>query len=613
MASVRRELLEPLVRVADWLFAHRDDGGRLVCEEHRIEHTGKSACAAILAVRLAVHDADSGRDWGALAIEQGRRLVANLTREGTSPCHTFHPGRHDPYNNSNHVIDGGSCSDALAELVLTLGDSLSADDREAFRAASLLHARTYLRYAVLDKGIPAQRAWGLTGLAGAFALEPDPELERAGIEAVGGLEAIQNPDGSFPYHPTEWGAEHVGASDGSSFYHSRVTAFTLFALERMGRDPTDPTFARPLQLGADFVECLQGPDGIKVGLVEAKPWYWGAHYEVVSHPFDAFALARAGRVFGRRELSRAAVRSFRAWAAHLTPEGRPRSHLPAPGLGTSYQCPLFWAAHACWMARALPELEAELAREDAEDARDPGGGSGGRSEGGSVVERGERPAARRSIQLRVKHFPTLELVRLEDDAVVAWVRGRRAGYNVHHGSPHGAGLLRVVRKSDCAELVARRRLRALQEAEWSARRGGPRPLASWAHNGHELRFAWWLTRHQVRTRRPGGPLAEAARVLHRGLWDFASPAVSSSFALDCELDVRDDGVSVRSGLAWAGGAPVPGARTERQFLLDGAGLCVRDELVAKDLPRAVYTVPAAATEVLREPRTGPGVVSYRLA
>ena len=76
---------------------------------------------------------------------------------------------------------------------------------------------------------------------------------------------------------------------------------------------------------------------------------------------------------------------------------------------------------------------------------------------------------------------------------------------------------------------------------------------------------------------------------------------------------RDDGVRVRWGLAWAGGAPVPGARTERQFLLDGAGLCVRDELVAKDLPRAVYTVPAAATEVLREPRTGPGVVSYRLA
>jgi len=103
-----------------------------------------------------------------LAISQGRRLVANLKREGDSPCHTFRPGWHDPFNGSNSVIDGGACSDALAHLVRALGPSLAADERERFAAASLLHARTYLRYAVLDKGIPAQRAWGLTGLAGAW-------------------------------------------------------------------------------------------------------------------------------------------------------------------------------------------------------------------------------------------------------------------------------------------------------------------------------------------------------------------------------------------------------------------------------------------------------------
>ena len=97
--------------------------------------------------------------------------------------------------------------------------------------ASRLHARTYLRYAVLDKGIPAQRAWGLTGLAGAWSLEPDPELERAAIEAVGVLEGIQHADGSFPYHPIEWGAEHPGESDVSSFYHSRIPGlFTAWSL-----------------------------------------------------------------------------------------------------------------------------------------------------------------------------------------------------------------------------------------------------------------------------------------------------------------------------------------------------------------------------------------------
>lgn len=585
--AIREELLEPLRRTARWLFSLRDGQGRIVCPEHRIEHTGKSGCAAILAARLAVHDphgAPGGTDWGALAVEQGRRLVANLKREGTSPCHTFHPGRHDPFNNSNHVIDGGSCSDALAELVLTLGERLGADEREAFRAASLLHARTYLRYAVLDKGIPAQRAWGLTGLAGAFALEADGELERAGIEAVGGLEAIQNGDGSFPYHPTEWGAEHVGASDGSAFYQSRVSAFTLFALDRLGRNPTDATFAGPLRRGLDFVQALQGPDGIKVGLLEAKPWYWGAHYEVASHPFDTFLLARGGEVFGRREPGQAAVRSFRAWADHLEPDGRPRSHRPAPGLGRSYQCPLFWAAHACWHARALPELERALAH-GADDEQATAGDAGG----------GARPA--RSISLRVAHFPDVDLARLEDDVVVAWVRGRRPGYNLHHGSPHGAGLLRVVRRRDRAELVRRVRLAPDQEAEWSGRAGRLSPRRGWHHAAAELRFSWWLARHQQRTGRPGGLWSEPARVVRRGLFGFASARVSSCFPVAAELELRDDGAVLRSTLAWAGGEPVPGSATERQYLLDGSGLAVHDAVRPGAARGVEHRPPAAAVEL----------------
>ena len=603
-APIRDELLEPLRRCARWLFSLRDGAGRIVCPEHGIEHTGKSGCAAILAARLAAHDpragAPGGTDWGALAVEQGRRLVARLTREGTSPCHTFHPGRHDPYNNSNHVIDGGSCSDALAELVTTLGERLSADDREAFRAASLLHARTYLRYAVLDKGIPAQRAWGLTGLAGAFALEADPELERAGIEAVGGLEAIQNADGSFPYHPLEWGAEHVGASDGSAFYQSRVSAFTLHALARLGRDPRADTFVGPLARGLDFVSALQGPDGIKVGLLEAKPWYWGAHYEVASHPFDVFLLARGGEVLGRPAHGLGALRAFRSWAAHLVAggadDGRPRSHLDGPGRRPSYQCPLFWAAHACWHARALPELERASARE-----APPAAG-----------ERVEAPGRGRSISARVAHFPDVDLVRLEDDAVVAWVRGRRPGYNLHHGSPHGAGLLRAVRKRDGAELVRRARLAADQEGEWSGRAGHFRAGRGWRQGAGELRFSAWLARHQHRTKRPGGPLAPPLRVLREGIAAFGSSRVSSAFPLDAELELRDDGVLCRASLAWAGGAPVPGAVTERLFQLAGEGLHVRDRATpgaARDLG---HRMPEGAGELERGAERGARFVAYRL-
>src|SRR5205814_3738169 len=99
-------------------------------------------------------------------------------------------------------------------------------------------------------------------------------------------------------------------------YQSRVTAFLFYALERMGRDPKHEIFRTPLARGLDFLVALQGPDGTKCGLVEAKPWYWGAAYEVASHPFDCYALAAGWRHFARERYARAALAAFRAWAAH---------------------------------------------------------------------------------------------------------------------------------------------------------------------------------------------------------------------------------------------------------------------------------------------------------
>ena len=181
-------ILEPLGRTLAWLLSLRDGQGRIVCPWHKVEHTGKSAGVIGLALALRTHDPDANREeLLGVAVEQARRLVANLVNEPDSPCYTFRPGRHDPFNCSNSVIDGGACSDALAQLVREAGDELDEKDRDSFQAASLLHARTYLRYAVLDKGVPAQRAWGLAGLAGAWSLENDEDLSRAAIEAVGVL------------------------------------------------------------------------------------------------------------------------------------------------------------------------------------------------------------------------------------------------------------------------------------------------------------------------------------------------------------------------------------------------------------------------------------------
>ncbi len=589
---IREELLEPLRRALRWLEGLRDSRGAIVCPEHRIEHTGKSAGAAVLAARLARYDAPEQRERHlATAIEQGRRLVANLYREGTSECHTFWPGRHDKFNSSNAVIDGGACSDALVELVETLGPALSDDDRRAFTHAATLHARTYLRYAVLDKGVPAQRAWGLTGLAAAWRLERKSELENAAIEAVGALEGVQNEDGSFPYHPLEWGAPHAGAGDASSFYHSRIPAFTLFALERLERNPRDRLFARPLYSALDFAEGLHGPDGIKCGLVEAKPWYWGAEYEVASHVFDVYALARAGELFGERRFTAAAVRAYRTWIEHLGRDGMPHSHAAAPGRRKSYQCPVFWACHAEWIARALPLLEASWDK----------------------IPRYERAASGGGIDLRVRAWGAVELARIEDDTLVAWVRGSRPGFNVHHGSPHGAGLLRVVRKSDGANLLSRQRLVSDQEGEWSARHGALSLERGWRHGAAELRFSLWLARNHARGRRWGSALAAPFDVAWRGVAAFGSSEVSSSFALAAPLRIDGEGVSLTSTLAHRGGDVVAGARLERRFEVDGRGLVVRERLADAGGARGVrFRFPERALE-RRGEAAASREVAYRLA
>lgn len=578
MSAVREEFVEPLRRTLEWLLSLRDAQNRIVCPEHKLEHTGKSAGAAVLALHLAQHDPARRERYVSAAIEQGRRLASNLRREGDSACFTFWPGRHDPFNSSNAIIDGGACSDALAELADELGGELSDVDRGAFADASVLHASTYLRYAVLDKGIPAQRAWGLSGLAAAWALRRGDELERAALQAIGALEGLQNTDGSFPYHPLEMGAEHAGASDVSAFYHSRIPGFTLFALERLGRNPCDPLYAGPLVRALDFTEALHGPDGLKCGLVEAKPWYWGANYEVASHAFDVYALAHGARVFGRERWARAALRAYRTWIEHTQPSGEPRSHREGPATHKSYQCPVFWACHAEWIARALPDLEHFAARLS-EPERGPG----------------------RSIDLQVRWFPDASLARLEDERVVAWVRGSRPGFNVHHGSPHGAGLVRAVRKGDRSELVVRERWSANQEAEWSGRAGSFELARGWRHGRHALRFSLWLARNHWRGGRFADALGAPFDVARRGIGAFASSEVSSAFDIGPEIELLPDGIRLQAELAHRGGERAGGTRVERTFRIEGDGLAVTERVLARgDVRELDYRVPATATSVVRE-------------
>lgn len=581
--TVSPAILEPLTRVLRWMASLRDSKGRIICPEHGVEHTGKSAGAIILACELLDLDPNADRDFlREFAIEQGRRVAGNLEREGISPCFTFRPGRHDPFNCSNSVIDGGACSDALATLVEKLGESLDSADRDLFRDASVLHARTYLRYAVVDKGVPAQRAWGLTGLTAALRLEAEEPMRRAAYRAVEELEGIQHADGSYPYHPHEWEPGHIGASDVSAFYQSRVTGFLMYSLQALGEDPKAEAYRKPLERGVDFLTALIGPDGTKAGLLEAKPWYWGANYEVASNPFDVYCLARGARLFDRPRAALAAQAAFEAWVEHLGPDGVLASHKPGPGRGLSYQCPLFWASNACWLARAARDLE-QIQRED-------------------WSEFAGRP--------RVDWFEQASLARLEDERVIAWVRGARPACNVHHGSPQGAGLLRCVRKSDGAELLPRCRLGGHQQGEWSGHAGHFSWGRGWRSGREALRFSVWIAKTHRRAGRSMDALLEPMRTFRRGILAFAHSRASSAFELKPEVSIEGAGVLLKSRLAHRDGQSVEESQLLRSFHVDGEGLVVEERLIkAGDSRGLIYHEPASCSELTRND----GVIRYRLS
>ncbi len=518
-SATRASAAAPLHRVLRWLAStERGASGELVCPEHHIEHTGKSAGALLLAVELMAHgDGGEADALFALARRVALRISSRLEREGDSTCFTFRPGRHDPYNCSNSVIDGGACSDALAAFVMAAGARLPAEEREALTRASVLHAQTYLRYCIVDKGIPAQCAWAMTGAAQAFRLSGHEVLRHACEVGAERLNGIQREDGSVPYHPVEWGAEHPGAADASAFYQSRVHAFTAFALDAvLGPEEAarrDAGFAA----GLDFLHGLQGPDGIKTASVEAKPWYWRSAYEVASHPFDVAAFAAEWRRTRAPRAASALAASWRAWLAHVGHDGRPASHVPPPGAGSnatrSYQCAFFWAAHASWMARSLPEIEEALAAEE------------------------ESPPVH---ECRVRHFEGADLARLDTPRLCAWVRGSRPPGSAFHGSPAG-GLLRVHDRATGKDLFRASPFARRPECAWSGASGVFSPGRGWRAGRDELRFSLWLARHRRRTDGVIAAAREPVRALRTAVIAPASTAVSSAFDRQSSLEVAESG------------------------------------------------------------------------
>ena len=285
----------------------------------------------------------------------------------------------------------------------------------------------------------------------------------------------------------------------------------------------------------------------------------GASYEVASHPFDVYALARGWRHFKHDRYAQGAANAFRAWVRHLGADGEPHDHEPGPGRTKSYQCPLFWAGHGSWLARSIEDLENIVSRPEAEST------------------------GRGALELSIQLFPNASLARLEDGAVAAWIRGARPAFNVHHGSPHGAGLVRVYSKSAQADVLDRVRHEWLGEAEWGGRER--RSIArGWNNSSQELRFSAWLARNHWRGDRRRDALLTPLRVFRDGVLTFADGRVSSAFHLAPEMILLSDGLTMMSRLARRDGSPIEDSSVRRTYRIDGDGLLVEDRWSSRGRP-----------------------------
>jgi hypothetical protein len=248
---------------------------------------------------------------------------------------------------------------------------------------------------------------------------------------------------------------------------------------------------------------------------------------------------------------------------------------------------VFWAAHAAWIARAAEPLARALALPRS------------------------RPSAPGAIEIHVRCFPDAALARLEDARVVAWVRGARPAHNLNHGSPHGAGLLRVYDKPSATELLERRRegMLVTPEAEWSGS-AGPWSLArGWRSGRDALRFSLWQARVEARAGHLGSTLKRVPATLLRGVLDPSSAKVASQHACAAEMFALPEGIEIKSQLAYADGTALPAARLVRSYRVGGGALEIEEYLQDAGGARNVsYRMPRLASEVLREGHR----ISYRL-
>lgn len=552
------EVLDALVRVSDYMHARTSSNGDLVCPEHGLDHTGRSARSIV--IDCCLYAATAEPEYLRRAESRAATVANRLIQDPDHGAWIYHPGRLDPANNSNNVIDSGECTDALSTLIRRFGDEIDRDRRDTLVDAVTKNCQSYLVDAVVSKEVTNQRLWGAAGLAAAFGLTGDPAWKAAVLESVERSIEDQNPDGSFPYHPcpARFGI-HEGAAGVSVYYQPRVLAYAAYALSLCGELET---FRKPLEAGLEFLRAASTPLGYKPLAIESKRWFWAGDVEAGSHPYDIYALAAMlGIASVRDEIQVKCARLLETQDDDGAFRGVPSGY---PG----FLCRHFHTADVAWLARA-----SEIAAIKPEFAH------------GALLEGDE-----------VRLFPDAGLVRIQTPDTCALISARSEPRNVLWGASADHGEV----------FYLGRRARGWQNEAvrignddygWSS--SGSRSLAGILGSvltinrpGRDLRFRAHVARSVFRSGRRRWAFSALIRDASALFSNATGRRFRGRFWRKWNVAASAGGATMAGGMAEIDGTPLEGVTIRRVYEIDEQGLGVVESLESEaSIADLSYTPP----------------------
>jgi hypothetical protein len=557
----------------------------LRCPAHKVAHTGKLARGIVL--DLCLLGATGDEQYWRWAVERARYVVARAAPDPEHGGLVYLPGRFDPRNCSNSVIDSGECTDALARLLLhPRAADLPAGERDRIGETIERNAETYLRTAVVEKEITNQRLWGAMGLASACRLMPRASWRDALDQSIARSLGEQREDGSWGYQPDA--ARHgafAGAADLTVYYHGRCLAFLLHALEAIPGLPSESAADDGLRRGLAFLDAVTLPSGLKPLALEGKRWFWDGTYEAGSNAYDVFALIAGAARYGEPSWRSTALRAWRQLRRHQQSDGSILACLE-PG-NADFVCPDFHTADLAWPAQVIDDLATPDERE---------------TEHGDAA--GERPdPAEAPHAPTVRYFPSAGVVRIDSRGGAAIARTTTLRRNSQWGGAVGGGTVVAADRAAGGRSAAGFTLYGPRH--WPFR--GLKRFVRDNPPGREGRQWLFVARLLAGQGRMGAAL--------RRLWSgYLWPAVRATreeaaprWAAEGDVAARDGGVTVRVRPAygdgsvprWCGGVEVertlrPAGETAAIVRVDEALTCCG----ATERPsRVAFDVPDGAADV----------------